>query len=74
MQLQDRVAIITGAAQGVGAATAQELAREGAKVLMVDRDPRGADGAAALAAQLPERAREPHPAGPAQAGQAAPPL
>lgn len=36
MQLQDRVAIITGAAQGVGAATAQELAREGAKVVVVD--------------------------------------
>ena len=36
MQLQDRVAIVTGAARGLGAATAQELSRQGAKVVMCD--------------------------------------
>lgn len=32
-----RVAVVTGAAGGIGAATAQRLAREGAKVLVADR-------------------------------------
>jgi NAD(P)-dependent dehydrogenase (short-subunit alcohol dehydrogenase family) len=36
MQLQDRVAIVTGAARGLGAATAQELGRQGAKVVICD--------------------------------------
>lgn len=36
MQLQNRVAIITGAAQGLGAATAEELSRQGAKVVIGD--------------------------------------
>jgi 3-oxoacyl-[acyl-carrier protein] reductase len=36
MQLQDRVAIVTGAARGLGAATAQELSRQGAKVVLCD--------------------------------------
>ena len=38
MQLQDRVAIVTGAAQGLGAATARELASQGAKVVLCDID------------------------------------
>ncbi|MCL5275101.1 MAG: SDR family oxidoreductase [Chloroflexi bacterium] len=36
MQLQDRVAIVTGAAQGVGAAAAHELSRQGARVVICD--------------------------------------
>ena len=36
MKLQDRVAIITGAAQGIGQAIAQGLVREGAAVVIAD--------------------------------------
>ena len=36
MRLKDKVAIVTGAAQGIGAAYAQGLAREGAAVAVVD--------------------------------------
>jgi NAD(P)-dependent dehydrogenase (short-subunit alcohol dehydrogenase family) len=35
-RLQDRVAIVTGAAQGIGAAYAEALAKEGAKVVIAD--------------------------------------
>ncbi|MCK8683277.1 SDR family NAD(P)-dependent oxidoreductase [Pseudomonas umsongensis] len=35
-RLEGKVAIVTGAARGLGAATAQVLAREGAKVLLTD--------------------------------------
>ena len=38
MQLQDRVAIITGAASGIGKAAARLFAREGARVLIADLD------------------------------------
>ncbi len=38
MQLQDRVAIITGAASGIGKAAARLFAREGARVLVADLD------------------------------------
>ncbi|MEU7004913.1 3-oxoacyl-ACP reductase FabG [Nonomuraea sp. NPDC046570] len=37
MQLNGRVAIVTGAAQGIGAAIARAYAAEGAKVALVDR-------------------------------------
>lgn len=37
--LQGKVALVTGAARGIGEATARALAREGAKVIVMDRAP-----------------------------------
>jgi len=36
MQIKDNLFIVTGAASGLGAATAQMIVDEGGKVLMVD--------------------------------------
>ncbi len=47
--LHDQVAIVTGAASGIGAATARLLASRGARVTLVDRDP---EGLARLAADI----------------------
>lgn len=47
MQLEDRVAFVTGAASGIGAAGARALAREGAHVVLTDRDGPGAERVAA---------------------------
>jgi len=41
MKLKDQVAIVTGAASGIGAATARLFATEGAKVALVDLDETG---------------------------------
>jgi Short-chain alcohol dehydrogenase of unknown specificity len=38
-ELQSRVALITGAAGGIGQATAQRFAQEGAVVVLADLDP-----------------------------------
>lgn len=46
MQFADRVALVTGAASGIGRATAQEFMARGAHVIGVDRD---AEGLAAIA-------------------------
>lgn len=49
-RLQDKVAIITGAAKGIGFATALRFAQEGAKVMIADVN---ADAVQAAAAQIP---------------------
>jgi NAD(P)-dependent dehydrogenase (short-subunit alcohol dehydrogenase family) len=54
--LQDKVAIITGAAGGIGEATVRRIAAEGARVVLVDLD---GERASAIAASLPS----PCPAG-----------
>lgn len=51
MKLTDKVAIVTGATQGIGLACAQRLVAEGAKVMLVDIKPDGAQAAAALGEQ-----------------------
>ena len=47
MKLQDRIAIVTGAAQGIGFAVAQKLSDEGAKVVLADINGEGVERAAA---------------------------
>lgn len=46
MELQGRVAIVTGAGSGIGKACAQAMARAGAAVILVDRDPTAGTDAA----------------------------
>ena len=46
MRLQDRVTVITGAAQGIGYACAARFAREGAKVVLSDIDEAAGEAAA----------------------------
>ena len=49
MNIQGQAAIVTGGASGLGAQTARELAKRGAKVAVFDRN---ADGAKAVAAEI----------------------
>jgi 3-hydroxybutyrate dehydrogenase len=46
MRLQDKVAIVTGAASGIGKEIALTFAREGAKVVIADLNQQGADATA----------------------------
>ncbi|MDH3293988.1 MAG: SDR family oxidoreductase [Acidimicrobiia bacterium] len=56
-RLQDRVAAVTGAAAGIGAAVARRLIEEGARVMLSDIQD---DAGAALAAELGDRAAYQH--------------
>ena len=49
MNIQGQAALVTGGASGLGAATARELAKRGAKVAVLDRN---GEGAKALAAEI----------------------
>jgi len=53
MRLKDKVAIVTGASSGMGAATARIFAREGAFVILTDLD---ADGGQKVAREIGNRA------------------
>jgi NAD(P)-dependent dehydrogenase (short-subunit alcohol dehydrogenase family) len=51
LQFEGKVAIVTGAAGGIGLATARLLAERGARVLLADLKPEGGQAAAALREQ-----------------------
>ncbi len=57
MRLKNKISIVTGAAQGIGLATALKFAREGAIVVVCDRRRDGVDDAVAACGALGARAR-----------------
>lgn len=52
MMLQDKVALVTGAASGIGRNTAQAYAREGARVVVSDFDREGGEQTAAMIGEI----------------------
>lgn len=56
MLLENRVAFVTGAVSGIGAAGAAAMAREGARVVVTDRDGVAAEAVAARIATMGHRA------------------
>lgn len=51
--LKDKVAVVTGAAQGIGFAISEAFAKQGADVALTDYNPKVSDAAAGLAAKYP---------------------
>ena len=56
MSLQGKVAIVTGAAQGIGRAIAESLAQAGADIVVADLDPSRSKDTVAAVEQLGRKA------------------